>query len=757
MAAKETLFLATSPERRAAPYNLGRSAGNSLFTIAGQGGATHEIGHTSASTQTFPDAEFRYQQENGETNRISVSESTAEQSTEMSRMSKTIAIRYVSDAGSDANDGLSWSTSKRTIYGALVSLPGGGTTMAGSGTIYVGPGSTANPTPGGGIWLMGPLDPNYSSPPAGWLKCCGVGGNLNIIGIANAGGGPNGHKPRINLIATGSATNNNIPGIWLSATAGQNIYIANLQFATIARGIVLGECSTNLRDGTCGVQSIILDNVGSLSSGVAGYGPCTTIAGNTFWVWFRDFGCAGNYAATGGVTDDLHAAVLIDASTSPGSGLIYFTDANFAGGGIKVKNGSSGTQLYAKNITEEGDFSHAIPPAVWFTSWNSTNSDSVLENIQQADGGSGSMSAVETDVTSGNYGAIQGPTIFGGGEAAGPSTQFNPMGNSFSPYKIDPLKQGQSGFFNSYVVGRTDVARRIAGLVPTRFTNNGYSSTSSWTFSNASGAQTFTQGLSDPFGGTGAASISSSSATQENLKAGGVGYVPNAGDWIVAGIWAKGLAQTNSFVTGCPGNPSTTYSYTYNNYGMIVGDGQWQYLWVAEKVASGSATTICDLVHFTNTVTPTLYGPTLYVIPAGTLSDNEVLNFANTMNSIDSACPVGSICNVAGHPIVVSSYQTLSNCSSVASPAKCDTAPAGSFVLGVGSTTSRVNTTAVTPNSQILIIEDSSLGAKLGVACNKTTGRTYMITDRTPGVSFSVSSSFAPTDHPACLSYQLFN
>ena len=127
----ETLFLSTSPERQAAPYNLGLSAGNSLLTIAGQRGARLEIGHTSESTPNFPDSEFRYQQENAGANRISVSEGTAGQSTEMSRMSKTIAIRYVSDAGSDANDGLSWSTSKRTIYGALVSLPGGGTNMAG--------------------------------------------------------------------------------------------------------------------------------------------------------------------------------------------------------------------------------------------------------------------------------------------------------------------------------------------------------------------------------------------------------------------------------------------------------------------------------------------------------------------------------------------------------------------------------------------------------------------------------------------------
>jgi hypothetical protein len=68
-----------------------------------------------------------------------------------------------------------------------------------------------------------------------------------------------------------------------------------------------------------------------------------------------------------------------------------------------------------------------------------------------------------------------------------------------------------------------------------------------------------------------------------------------------------------------------------------------------------------------------------------------------------------------------------------------------------------VNTTAVTANSQILIIEDSSLGSKLRVSCNKTTGRTYMIADRAPGSSFTVRSSFAPTNQPACLSFQLLN
>ncbi len=60
-------------------------------------------------------------------------------------MPETIAIRYVSNGGNDADDGMSWGTAKHTIYGALVSLPGGGTKTAGSGTVYVGNASSANP------------------------------------------------------------------------------------------------------------------------------------------------------------------------------------------------------------------------------------------------------------------------------------------------------------------------------------------------------------------------------------------------------------------------------------------------------------------------------------------------------------------------------------------------------------------------------------------------------------------------------------
>jgi len=749
-----TPFLSTSARRQAAPWNLDQGAANSLLPMPEAGSARIEMQQKRESAPSFLPSKLRDQYENAGTYRIAESEDTAGQSTVTPRIPETIAIRYVANGGSDANDGLSWGTAKHTIYGALVSLPGGGTNTAGSGTVYVGPASSANPTEGAGIWLMASSDPNYSSPPTGWLKCNGC--ELNIIGIANSAGGPNGHKPRVQLVA-GSGTDNYHPAIWLSGLQ-QPTQIANFELQYPGRAVVIGECSPvgskHDRTGRCGVSSQILDNIGAIINQTATTGPCTDIVSNVFWLWMRDYGCAGNaYTAKGGITADNAAAILIDASTGAGSGLIYITDVNLAGGGIKVKQGSNGLGLYVKNVFQEGNFVNALPPTVWFTGWCSF-CDATLENIQVGDGGSGGMPNIETDaLVNGN----NGPTVINSGGIQGPATVINPITNLTNILTVSPTQQGQSGFFNSYVVGRTDVARRIAGLVPARFSNHGLSSTASWSFPQGSSGVTFTQGLTDPYGGTGAASVAFSSSSQQIVQMGGLAYTPNAGDWVVLGIWGKGLAQNNSLNTNCWGQPVPTFSKSFLNSGMIVGDGNWQYLWVAEKVASGSATYVCADVNFTNTVTPTLYGPTLYVIPSGTLSDNEVLEFVSSMNSVDPSCQVGQICNVAGHPLVVSSYGTLSNCSSVASPAKCDSAPAGSFVLGVGSTAAKVNTTAVTANSQILIIEDSSLGAKLGVSCSKTTGRTYMITDRAPGHSFTVSSSFAPTDHPACLSFQVLN
>jgi hypothetical protein len=100
-------------------------------------------------------------------------------------------------------------------------------------------------------------------------------------------------------------------------------------------------------------------------------------------------------------------------------------------------------------------------------------------------------------------------------------------------------------------------------------------------------------------------------------------------------------------------------------------------------------------------------------------------------------------------------YWTNTNCSSSASPAVCGAAAAGSFVLAAAATTVTVNTTAVTANSQIIVINDDSLGTKLSVTCNTTLDQVF-ISGRLAATSFTITGT-APVTNPNCYSYLIIN
>lgn len=116
----------------------------------------------------------------------------------------------------------------------------------------------------------------------------------------------------------------------------------------------------------------------------------------------------------------------------------------------------------------------------------------------------------------------------------------------------------------------------------------------------------------------------------------------------------------------------------------------------------------------------------------------------------------GATTTVSG-PLNITSLHTTSNCGSVSVPAACGSAPAGSITLPNGSNTIIVNTTAITPNSQVFITEDPSLGARLGVTCNTNTNRSYSISARVPGTSFTIKSNINPSQTHACLNYLIVN
>lgn len=105
--------------------------------------------------------------------------------------------------------------------------------------------------------------------------------------------------------------------------------------------------------------------------------------------------------------------------------------------------------------------------------------------------------------------------------------------------------------------------------------------------------------------------------------------------------------------------------------------------------------------------------------------------------------------------VVTSTYGTATNCASFWG--QCGSAAAGSVAFTTGANSILISTTAVTAQSQIFVQEDSSLGNVLGITCETRPGRTYLIANRTPGVSFEVTVSSAPTQAPACLSYHIVN
>jgi hypothetical protein len=531
----------------------------------------------------------------------------------------------------------------QTVYDAILALPGGNPAkrIAGSGTVHVQPGTLLNPTANAGIWLMAPHDPNYGNPPLGWIRCNGC--VLTIIGEGNHGSGPNAHKPRVEM---GTATT----GIWLSGTQ-QPIHISNLGFVYPKRAVVIGECSNGDRTGTCGVSGVVLDNVSGQTRGQPDGGPCTLITGSSFWIWLRDYGCIGNGNATGGRFADNAAAILIDGKGNPGNGLVHISNSNLAGGGIKFIPGTNGGSLYADDVIEEGDYQHDIPPVVWFTA--GALSEGVLSYIHMADPGHTPTPVIQND------GPAPGPIVISvSGKVEGPAVILNQDTSSFMNSRESPLLTKQTGFFNGYVVAETDVARRIAGLVPVRFKNLAVSNAASWTATQFSGTTTITTSVADPFGGNYAAKASSTGGAADDLYLTGpcpaIDYTPVAGDWILGGAWIKGDASTPVYNLGFStcGYPALLFSKDASQKGMMKGDGQWSWQWMAYKISGGPATHFGMRAQFGVGSPITVYGPVVYLVPAGTISDNEVLEFASTMASVDSGCPVGSICNMPGHPLV---------------------------------------------------------------------------------------------------------
>jgi hypothetical protein len=569
---------------------------------------------------------------------------------------------------SDSNDGKSLGSAMATMDHAICSLPTGSCAnqIAGNGTLYFTDGSAANSTAGCGIWLMGILDPNYSSPPPCWLKVPSGTGGLSIIGIQTNSYGPNTQIPRASISA-GSSADRNHPGIWLSGT-NEAIYIANASIAYPGRGIVVGECSNNTRTGSCNVSSVYFDNDTANLGQTAGLGPAWDITGASFWIRLRNCGGSGLDAVNTNTSDDA-AAVLVDGRTNPGVGLVFIDDFNSSNGGIKFYAGANGGSLNVNKLTTEAQNGE---PAVWFASTGSSGDGFVSGTVNKVVVSDALTTTAGVEVDISGYGIlandIEGQSV----NLAGPMQTDVQYTNNLQNQNVSPQRYGQTGTVHGWNYGKRDDVQRGAGLTTVRFVNQVAGSTcASWFASQFSGTTTETcTGIPDPFGGSNAGQASSNNSAVEQLNftpgSSGVENVNlSVGEYIIAGVWTR--SQT---ANGYSGNPYSGAVIAVSGTGFsvsggcdgdsVVGDGQWTWNRCIYKVtAVGTNPASVEFgVQFNSTYTVQAYAPVLNFIPPGTFSDNEAYAYENALKTYDSLCAVGASCGMEFNPIQSHAFET---------------------------------------------------------------------------------------------------
>lgn len=538
-------------------------------------------------------------------------------------------IYYVHPLGDDANDGKSWSTAKETILGAYDAVSSGGLINIYHGS-HVG-GEVAQQ----GIWIIGPNDVNWASPPSGWRQQKAVVfqgiPNATVIQFA---------KPSA-LFRGGTTdfpydTASNLPCIWLSGT---NIPITfrDLQAHYVSQGIRMGITSGGDRD--VNTSQILFQNCNfnQYNVGVSKSNPKPTVeAGYIFWVWMDH--CVLHSYPLADVDSDERAAIMQQGDTING-GLFNVTNCTFAGGGFRYHaTGATSWSLKCSDLLMEGNFVDAAPPTVNILAESSVApGNAYLETVQSADVGPGSQATIKVS----EFIPAQCVTVIDSGPPDGPATIMGGYGASWSTATESPAYRRQMGFAPWGLIGAHEGHKRSFAPSAVRFVN--LASNTGW--GSMIGGATVTTGQLAPDGTTDAVKLTSTGVSgRQPYRANRAVAV---GDWFVIGCWMKGNG-TGTVSTGdieLGPNPSNNYTLVpgpgmvaVHGISMAVGsygDGEWVWRWNAAKIATVNTSPSeivfdcrCDINKDRY-----YYAPVFLHIPAGTMSDNEVMEMAQHLQT----------------------------------------------------------------------------------------------------------------------------
>lgn len=523
-------------------------------------------------------------------------------------------IRHVHPDGDDANDGGSWANPKGTILGAYDSLPTEG------GTVYIADGSfVGGEVAQQGIWIIGPADPSYASPPSGWRQQKSV----DFIGVSTESTTQFGMPGAwfYGGTSTFAYDSTSKPCIWLAGT-NKGIRFRNLYSQYVSCGIRLGISSDNT-DRNCSTSSVWFENVSFATYNVGSpkVTPQPVVdVGYVFWVWWDH--CAYQAYSAGTPESDTKAAMLFKPESGEDApGLVFVRDCIFGGGGIRYHAiGGTSWSFNAENVTGEG-----LSEPVFEVVGTSNAGQVELNRVIQAD-------PLTTDPAVRIADGIPASTVVwtDGESAAGPMIHLGRYEQSWTAETQTLAGRRAVGFGrDTRFVGNHDGARRTFGFSSVVSPNLADTDPANW--SGKTGGATVTTGQLAPDGTTNAAKLSGASQLGKQVYRANVTFA--VGEWIIAGCWVKGNG-TSGISTGCVTlgfNPATKVTFADATHGVemelpLYGDGEWQWVAGAKKVSAidtQPSETIFEL-KCDSGKDRYYYAPVLLHIAASTLSDNEV-------------------------------------------------------------------------------------------------------------------------------------
>ena len=618
------------------------------------------------------------------------------------RPNSSTALCFFSPFGDDANDGLD--TTKPKKYGATCynQLPANGGTIkamdggsAATPAVWCPPSSPADC----GVWILPHTDPNYSTPPNGWLKA-----KYNVVLEGYAGGAYGGLSFAAGghvYLKAGSATDPTLPGFWLSGT--EQFTVRNI-YNNSCFPVKMGFDSTGAIS-AYGFWNKFFQNDYFYASHVSGCGPVMYMTGESAWTFYDhlnfsdnpteatsatvsrssntvtistssapaswtsttlDLGLNGcsdssfngtfsstyvsansftftqtgpNTTATGcEVTSDKAAAVLIKTASGPGPGLQYFTNIFLAGGGIKLyPSANNGGGVVVEKVLQEAGYE----PAVWISgcttpTFGGVKNIAIDDNSIPLNGARWDCSSAGVNVFTAENTDFQGPfTLLGG--------------NNPSQYSLNPLLQGTQGTFNGYLLSQTNAARRGFGPVAARFTNL----ISAINPIPCVGATLTCIALAAPDGTNNALSVTTSNSVATETLYDHSSITTSVGDIFICAGWFKSLSPPGFFAAQnnlgyCTLNTGTTVYTSFNiiQHGIIPDvntQGEWVWSYQIQKVSYISASTLRlqYLVGMGSAHGVGIFAPVAIHIPVGTISDNEAIEYAQSLQSFRPDATLG--------------------------------------------------------------------------------------------------------------------